>query len=77
MVAISENFICLFPFIECVLAQALADESMGQGYNIVNKKDFIRHKYIELAKDLIAKLERHDLNIIHKNTPGVTDNEKE
>ena len=52
----------------CVLAHALAEESLGSGYNIVNKTEFIRHRYVELAKDLIEKLEKHDLVITHTNT---------
>lgn len=52
----------------CVLAQALAEESLGRGYNIVNKSTFIRQKYIDLAEDLIEKLEKHNLIITHTNT---------
>jgi len=51
--------------IVCVLAQALAEEAMGQGYNIADRKDFIRQKYIDLAEDLIEKLEKHNLIITH------------
>lgn len=57
--------------IVCVLAQALAEEAMGQGYNIIDKKDFIRQKYVDLATDLIEKLEKHNLIITQKKTEGV------
>jgi hypothetical protein len=53
--------------IVCVLAQALAEEALGSDYKLVNKKNFIRQRYIDLAADLIMKLERHHLIITHKN----------
>jgi len=56
----------------CVLAQALADEAMGQGYNLSYKKDFIRQRYIDLAEDLKRKLLKHNLIIVHKNKNEVT-----
>ena len=53
--------------IVCVLAQALAEEALGSDYRLVNKKNFIRQRYIDLANDLIKKLERHHLIITHEN----------
>lgn len=61
----------------CVLAQALADEAMGAGYNLSYKKDFIRQRYMDLAKDLIKKLDKHNLIIIHKNKSEVSSDKTE
>lgn len=61
----------------CVLAQALADEAMGAGYNLSYKKDFIRQRYMDLAKDLIKKLNRHNLIIVHKNKSEGPSDKKE
>ena len=65
--------------IVCVLAQALAEEALGLDYRLVNKKNFIRQRYIDLAIDLIKKLERHNLIIIHENeeTDEETDDKTE
>lgn len=61
----------------CVLAQALAEETMGTGYILSYKKDFIRQRYIDLANDLIKKLDKHNLIIIHKNKSEVSSDKKE
>jgi hypothetical protein len=51
----------------CVLAQGLADDAMGKGYRLSHKKEFIRQRYVDLATDLIEKLKRHGLKIVHIN----------
>jgi len=61
----------------CVLAQALADEAMGQGYNLSYKKEFIRQRYVDLATDLIKKLQKHNLILTHKNKSEDTNDKKE
>jgi len=60
----------------CVLAQALVEEAMGVGYNLAYKKDFIRQRYVDLAEDLIKKLDKHNLTIVHKNKSEVQSDEK-
>ena len=51
----------------CVLAQALAEDAMGEGYRLSHKKEFIRQRYVDLASDLIEKLKKHGLKIVHIN----------
>lgn len=49
--------------VQCILAQLLAEEQMGNQVNLAHGKDFIIHKYLEQAAHLMEKFENKGLTI--------------
>lgn len=52
--------------IVCLLAQMLAHDSFGKGFDLSYKKPVIIVRFIQRAEELIAKLDKHNLEIIKR-----------
>jgi hypothetical protein len=52
--------------IVCLLAQMLAQNSFGVGFDLSHKKPVIIIRFIQRAEELIAKLDKHNLEIIKR-----------
>lgn len=52
--------------IVCLLAQMLAHDSFGKGFDLSHKKPVIILRFIQRAEELIAKLNKHNLEIIKR-----------
>jgi len=52
--------------VQCILAHALYQEVVGKDGSLANRRDHIRHTYLEKAAQVISHLEEHNLVIEFK-----------
>lgn len=49
----------------CILAQQMAEDTFGQTFNLAYKKPTTIIRFMHRAEEMIEKLKKHDLEIVH------------